>query len=421
MMAKKDRQTVAIIGLGYVGWPLALLAQRKGHQVIGVDIDKKKLARLNAETALLPNSERPKLTKDFSLVKDASVIVICVPTPVHKNYMPNLGPVEEASKGIAPYLKQGTLVILESTVNPGVCEKTMVPILEKVSGKKEGRDFYVAHCPERINPGDPQWNVENIPRVVGATDRTGLKLATDFYTSILTGSVMPMASIQEAEAVKVVENSFRDINIAFVNELALSFSKLGIDVVNVIKGASTKPFAFLAHYPGCGVGGHCIPVDPHYLIEYAKDNGFEHKFLSLARKINNYMPRFAVEQVIALLKSKRIKPKQATVAVLGISYKSDIEDYRESPAFEIIHELKKAKVNIRVYDPYVREQSTVKNLDEAVQGADAVIIATAHKEFITLTPEYFLRRGVSIVVDGRNCLPKEEFIKAGIVYKGIGR
>jgi UDP-N-acetyl-D-glucosamine dehydrogenase len=291
----RNKKSVAVVGLGYVGLPLALLAARKGYTTYGIDIDQNKIDKLAKRIPPYKDADVQRelkkstmiATRDISKVQEVSTVVICVPTPVFSNHMPNLEPVQKACEGIAPYLHKDQLVILESTVNPGVCESIVIPILEEISGLKAGEDFYVAHCPERINPGDKKWNVENIPRVVGSLEEKGLKLAKDFYESILVSKVKKMKSLKEAEAVKIVENSFRDINIAFVNELARSFAKLGIDVVNVIDGASTKPFAFMAHYPGCGVGGHCIPVDPYYLIQYAKQNGFQHKFLELARRINN--------------------------------------------------------------------------------------------------------------------------------------
>jgi UDP-N-acetyl-D-glucosamine dehydrogenase len=206
-----------------------------------------------------------------------------------------------------------------------------------------------------------------------------------------------------------------------VNELAMSFSKLGIDVVNVIKGAATKPFAFMAHYPSCGVGGHCIPVDPYYLIEYAEKNGFHHEFLSLARKINNHMPEFTVGQLVSGLNEKEKAPKGLFVAVLGLAYKANIEDCRESPSFEIIKHLAQIGVHVKTFDPHVPDKSSSLSLDDALDGSYAVIIATAHKEFKELEPEYFLKKGVQVIVDGNNCLDKDKFEKAGIVYRGIGR
>jgi len=428
-MENQSNKTVSIVGLGYVGLPLALLADNNGYKVIGIDTDAKKVEFINKKVSPFVDEDISKqikdssitATSDFSAIKNSSVIVICVPTPVYEDHMPNLEPVENACKSIAPHLQKGQLIILESTVNPGVSEEIVLPILEKESGLKGGVDFFLAHCPERINPGDKKWNVENIPRVVGSLEEKGLQMALDFYRSIISGEIKPMGSLKEAEAVKIVENSFRDVNIAFVNELAMSFSRLGIDVVKVIEGAATKPFAFMAHYPGCGVGGHCIPVDPYYLIDYAKKNGFSHDFLKLARRINNNMPEFTAEQTKQRLAEKEITINGARVAVLGLAYKSEIGDCRESPSFEIIKHLEKLGANVVSFDPFVLDKSTAKTLDEAVNGAEAVVIATAHNVFKELTPEYFLQNGVKVIIDGRNCLPKEKFIEAGIVYKGIGR
>ncbi len=422
-------KNIAVVGLGYVGLPLAILARERGFTVSGIDIDARR-------REMIRTGDVPDLTEhftdelksnvfntsgDFSSVKDADIIIICVPTPVDHDHNPDLTPVIGACEGIAKFMKKGQLIVLESTVNPGTCEEDVIPILEKASGLRAGKDFGLAHCPERINPGDKYWPVQRIPRVIGATTPEALDEASEFYRSILDALVHEMANIREAEAVKVVENSFRDINIAFVNELAMSFTKLNIDVVNVLEGAATKPFGFMLHAPGAGVGGHCIPVDPYYLIRYAEKNGFTHRFLSLARTINEHMPEFTVEMAEESLREKGKKLKGATVAMLGISYKANISDLRESPSFEIEHELQKKGAIVRSFDPYVPERSTVKSLEEALEGADAVIVATSHKEFIAILPEEFIKYGVDIVIDGRNCLPKEAFVAAGISYRGIGR
>jgi len=427
---KKSKKKVVVVGLGYVGLPLALLVDRKGYEAIGIDINEDKVKMLNdrnfpfvAEKEVINHFKNGSLkaTTDFKNLIDASVIIICVPTPVHENNMPNLEPLENACKMIAPNLRKGQLVILESTVNPGVSENIVLPIFEKGSGLKGGKDFYLSHCPERINPGDKKWTVENIPRVAGSLEKTGLRKTLNFYKSIISAEIKPMMSLKEAEAVKIVENTFRDINIAFVNELAMSFSRLGIDVVNVINGAATKPFAFMPHLPGCGVGGHCIPVDPYYLIEYAKNRGFNHDFLSLARRINEEMPEFTAKTVVRALNEKRLAVNGTRVAVLGLSYKPEIDDCRESPAFKIIEYLKEYGAEVVTYDPFVPGSSSASSLQEALKGSPAVVVATAHNEFKKLTPQDFLRNGVSVIVDGRNCLTKEKFVKAGIVYKGIGR
>lgn len=423
-------QRVAVVGLGYVGLPLAILARSKGHKVVGIDISDRR--RELIKTATVPDLEdhyisalkekELKTSPTFEAIKDADVAVICVPTPVDHDHNPDLSPVIGACEGIAQYLKKGQLIILESTVHPGTCEEIVIPILEKKSGLKAGKDFGIAHCPERINPGDKYWSVARIPRVIGAIDKESLRKASAFYRSFLDSLVYEMDSLREAEAVKVVENSFRDINIAFVNELAMSFTKLNIDVMNVLEGAATKPFGFMLHNPGVGVGGHCIPVDPYYLIRYAHQNGFSHKFLELARSINERMPEFTVEVAQKALKEEKDIPlRGATVAVLGISYKANISDLRESPSFELIHALKERGAVVRTFDPHSKEESNVQSIDKALKGADVAIIATAHKEFIAISPETFKKHGVSVVIDGRNCLPKDEFVAAKIAYRGIGR
>jgi UDP-N-acetyl-D-glucosamine dehydrogenase len=439
----------AIIGLGYVGLPLALLAKQKGLDVIGIDVDERKLKLINAGvspftdedvTNALKSATPPlSVTSDTAAMADRDTLVVCVPTPVDATYTPDLGPVIGACTGIAKVLHKGQLVIIESTINPGVCDEIIVPLLEKQSGLTCGKDFYLAHCPERINPGDEKWHVGNIARVVGGYDPKSLQLAVAFYQKVITGSVKPMGSLKEAEAVKVVENSFRDVNIAFVNELAMSFTKLGIDVVNVIDGAATKPFAFMPHYPGAGVGGHCIPVDPYYLIEYAKKNGFDHKFLSIARNINNGMPAFVVERVAEALRTANLTLKGAKVAVLGLSYKPNVGDLRESPSLEIIDELKLSGADVAVHDPYVTkfdgapstfsgevvfgETAAISGNDilQTIAGADAVIVATNHREYSDLLPDDFLAVGVKAVIDGRNCLNKDAFEASEIIYEGVGR
>jgi nucleotide sugar dehydrogenase len=346
--------------------------------------------------------------------------VVCVPTPVRDDHSPDLAPLIGACEHIVPHLAPDSLVVIESTVNPGICDTIVLPILES-SGMKAGVDFELSHCPERVNPGDANWHVENIHRVVGSFTKCGLERTLTFYRSILTGSVRPMHSLKEAEAVKIVENTFRDINIAFVNELALSFDRLGIDTLNVIEAASTKPFAFMPHYPSCGVGGHCIPVDPYYLIAEGKRNGFDHEFLSLARRINNRMPIFTVDLLDRELKGRGSTLSGSRVTVLGLAYKADIDDMRESPSHTIIAELRKREASPVVFDPYVPHASDAQSLEHALAGSQAAIIATAHRSFRELTPQRFLDAGVSIVIDGKNCLPKQTFIDAGIAYRGIGR
>jgi len=426
-MAKR-KQAVCVVGLGYVGLPLAVRCVEKGYKVYGFDLDRKKINLINK--GISPIREKfleenlPKLkftaTSDRKSIKKADIILICVPTPVDEKYYPDLRPVIEASKMVAKNMRKGSLVVLESTVNPGVSEEVVKPIFEKEK-YTIGKDVFIAHCPERINPGDKKWNVTNIPRVVGSFEKIGLKKALDFYKSIVDGEIRPMRSIRAAEAVKIVENSFRDINIAFVNELAKSFDKLDIDVKDVILGASTKPFAFMPHFPSCGVGGHCIPVDPYYLIERAKQSGFDHEFLKIARKINNSMPSYTVELLQDALNEIKLPMKGTAIGILGIAYKANVDDVRESPSLKIIKHVEKHKAIALTYDPHIPGRSTEKSLEEILRKSKAVILVTDHDEFKSISPNTFKKFGVKVVIDGKNCLDKEAIKKSGIIYKGIGR
>jgi UDP-N-acetyl-D-glucosamine dehydrogenase len=428
-MMKYDLKTVAVIGLGYVGLPLAVRAKEKGYDVIGFDTDEKKIALLKQGKSPIKDEFLEKniskyffkATNNPKDIAKADVVLICVPTPVDEMFYPDLTPVISASNLVAKNMKKGALIVLESTVNPGVSEEVVKPIFEK-AGLVVGKDVYLAHCPERINPGDPKWNVSNIPRVVGSFDKTGLDMAYAFYTSIVDGKIRKMKSIREAEAVKIVENSFRDINIAFVNELARSFDVLGIDVKDVILGAATKPFAFMPHFPSCGVGGHCIPVDPYYLIERAKQSGFDHEFLKIAREINNSMPSYTVELLQDALNAVKLPLNGTAVGVLGLAYKANIDDMRESPAFKIIKHLEKHRAKVETYDPYVKNKSTIKSLDSILKKSQVLILVTDHKEFKeALTPALLKKHNIKVIVDGKNCLDKQIFLKSGIIYKGIGR
>jgi len=424
-----NKSKIVVVGIGYVGLPLAILAKKRGYDVVGVDINENRINDINNKICPLADEKISialqgfpiKATTDFSYVEDASTIIICVPTPVKSDHKPDLKPVISAFEEIGTYLKKGQLIILESTVNPGTIREVIIPILENKSKLSANKDFYIAHCPERINPGSKIWDVENIPRVIGSLNSVGLEKALRFYSSILKGEVKAMNSIEEAEAVKILENCFRDVNLALVNEFAMSFEKLGIDILHVIDGASTKPFSFLAHYPGCGVGGHCVPVDPYYMIDYARSKGFDHKLLSLAREINNNMPEYTVDLAVKALENNGINIAEANVALLGIAYKKNISDDRESPSLEVLKILKEKGINVRTYDPYVLQKSSSTSLDEVLQGADAVILATDHDEFMSLSPQKLLEYGVSILIDGRNSLNKDVFTKSGIYYQGIGR
>ncbi len=424
----KQKETVCVVGLGYVGLPLAVRVKEKGYDVIGLELDKKKIELINKKQSPIEDEylyeNLPKhpvrATDNAREIKKADIVLICVPTPIDKYYKPDLTPVRKSCEMVAQNLKKGALVVLESTVNPGVSEEIVRPIFESFK-HKIGSDVFIAHCPERINPGDPKWNVTNIPRVVGAFTKKGLKKAVDFYEDIIDGKIRPMKHIREAEACKVVENSFRDVNIAFVNELAKSFDALDIDIKDVIDGASTKPFAFMPHYPACGIGGHCIPVDPYYLIERAKQAGFDHKFLRTSRAINNSMPDYTVELLQDKLNEVKMPLNGTNVGVLGIAYKPNVDDDRESPYYDIIKILKKHGAKIHSFDPHIKEKSSVKTLATLLKKSDAIILVTNHKEFSELNGKLLKSNKVKVIIDGKNALDKKNMEKNGIVYKGIGR
>ena len=421
-------KTVCVVGLGYVGLPLLCLSIEKGYKAYGFDIDKKKIELINKGISPIKDKfleEKLKklkgidTTTDSTVLKKSDIIIICVPTPIDSQYNPNLKPLQSAAETVSKELKKNDLVVIESTVFPGTTEEIVKPILEK-SGLKAGKDFYLAYCPERVDPGNKKWTVENLPRVVGALSSEGLKQAAEFYRSITSSEVLELNSVKAAEATKIMENTFRDINIAFVNEMAKSFDMMGIDITEVIKGASTKPFAFMPHWPGCGVGGHCIKVDPYYLISRAKENGFTHQFLNLAREINNSMPHYTVGKIVDGLNEAGKSVRNTRITVLGVAYKGGVDDMRESPSFEIIDELKKLGADLKIFDPYIPSKSTVDNLDEALD-AECIVIATDHPEFKEIRPNQIKEKGIKVVVDGKNCLDKKGIVSLGIIYKGIGR
>lgn len=419
---------IAVIGLGYVGLPLALLADRKGYEVTGIDVDKSRVKSLEDKTLQTDdariNAQLKKtsieFTSDFKPVNKAEAAIICVPTPVDDNRLPDITILKSAVENTARNIKPGALIVVESTINPGICNEIVIPLVEETSGLKVGQDIFVAHCPERINPGDEKWSVDNINRVLGADSEKGLGIAYDLYSNLIDAKVKKMSNLQEAEAVKIVENTFRDVNIAFVNELAMSFNKFGIDINKVIEGAATKPFAFMAHYPGIGVGGHCIPVDPYYLIEHARNNGFDHKFLSLARSINESMPVYSVDLLEqALIEKAKKTLSGANVIVLGVSYKANVGDDRESPAYTVIETLKQRGANVSIYDPHIPEHSTCKNTAEALSGKDAAVLVTGHDEFCNLDENI---ENLSVFLDGRNFLKSsaDRIRSKGAHYIGIG-
>jgi nucleotide sugar dehydrogenase len=423
-------QKVSIIGLGYVGLPLALAIKRsKKFDLVSFDINQEKVDKINKGICPITDEvarndlEELELeaTTDPTQTQDSDFFLICVPTPVLDDYTPDYKPIKSASKTVSKYMKKGSTVILESTVNPGASEEVMLPVLEKGSGLKAGKEFNVGMCPERINPGDPEWNVYNIARNVGSLVSSKTEELVDFYKSFLDAEVNAVSSLKVAEATKIVENTFRDINIAYVNELAKSFDAMGIDLVETLQGASNKPFAFLPHWPGRGVGGHCIAVDPYYLIKRAAKSGFNHQFLKIARDINNSMPKYAISRLQDGLNSVQKPIKGTEIALLGLSYKENIADLRESPCLIIKEKLEKMGAVLHVFDPFTPKLNTVQSLQEALSNAEAVFLCTAHDEFAGLEDKLVEYKDIEVVVDGMNKLDKEKMNKLGLVYRGIGK
>jgi nucleotide sugar dehydrogenase len=418
--------TVAVVGLGYVGLPLAVLARAKGWRVIGYDIDQAKVEQISRQESPLADEALQRAlaahpieaTTDPAAVAAAQVIIVAVPTPVTGQNEPDLRPLTSAIESIIPYLRDGHTVVVESTINPGVMDEVVKPLIDQQTSAA----IHLAHCPERINPADPKWTVRNIPRVLGAYTQEGVARAREFYESVIEAPIKIMGSPTEAEAVKILENTFRDVNIAFINEMSKSFDALGIDITNVIAGAATKPFAFMPHYPGNGVGGHCISVDPYYMIERGRQAGFDHEFLKLARRINESMPAYTVALLTQALAEKKLSLSGARIALLGVAYKKNVDDTRNSPALKTLELLKEAGAEVEVFDPFVPHLSTVTSTAEALQKSQVALLACDHPSLVSdLTPAALAAAGIQIVIDGRNVLDADSIAARGITYRGIGR
>ncbi len=393
---------VAVIGLGYVGLPLAVAFARAGFPVTGVDVDERKVAALNAGRSYIGDasdedlrpyvaSGRLRATTDYDALRDADAIFICVPTPYDAQRAPDLSYIRAAAEGIRLRLRPGQLVVLQSTTYPGTTEEIVQPILE-ASGLKAGVDFYLAFSPERINPGDKYWSASNTPKVVGGVNPASTHLACELLGQ-MGAPVHPVSSPRAAEMTKLLENIFRSVNIALVNELALLAERMGIDFWEVIEAAKTKPFGFMPFYPGAGVGGHCIPVDPYYLSWKAREYDFYTKFIELAAEVNQAMPYHAVDLVAETLSQDGLPVRGARVLVLGVAFKPDIDDPRNSPAERVIELLLARGAEVRYHDPYIprftvggdvfyRPNCTLESVpltDEELASADCVVIVTGHR------------------------------------------
>ena len=394
---------VCVVGLGYVGLPLADLCFKKGYDVYGLEVAGHKVS------AIRESHPHIKLNEANSL--SADVVLICVPTPVDENNYPDMHYIKDAVNKIVTELGSNKpLIVLESTVNPFVSRKIMLPIFEE-KGFVVGRDFYLAHCPERIDPGNLQWPLEKVPRVVGTITKEGLDVASEFYRNILEAEVYPMESIEAAEMVKIYENSFRAVNIAFANEMAIVMQNLNLDVKEVIDAVKTKPYGLDICKPGPGVGGHCIPVDPFYLISESQKRGHNPKFLRHAMEVNHYMPQYTVNLLVQALNEIGKSLRGSRIGCLGVAYKKDVNDLRGSPALDVLEKIKGMGAELLVHDPYVPEYNNASA--EEVMACDAVMLLTNHTRFNSLDFS-----SVPVVIDSRNVLDKK---KLRGVYKGIGR
>jgi UDP-N-acetyl-D-glucosamine dehydrogenase len=407
---------VGVLGLGYVGLPLLVEFARGGYDATGFDIDAAKVAAINrgesyildvpaADIQALVRAGRLRATTDFSKLGEVDTIDICVPTPLRKTKDPDLSYVVAAVEEIARHLRRGQLVILESTTYPGTTDEVVRPILER-GGLKAGVDFYLAFSPERVDPSNKEWTTANIPKVVGGIDAVSTAVAAALYEG-MAGQVVPVSSARVAEMVKLLENTFRAVNIGLVNELALMCHNLGIDVWEVIDAAKTKPFGFMPFYPGPGLGGHCIPIDPFYLSWKARMYGFESRFIELAGHVNAGMPRFVVERVIDALNSVAKPVRGSRIHLFGMAYKPDVGDSRESPAIDIARLLIQRGATVSYTDPYVPhieegdlDLASVPEQDALARGFDCALIVTNHKVF-----DYpRLAARAPLIVDTRNAL-----------------
>jgi len=420
------RARVGVIGLGYVGLPLLVEFARKGFEATGFEVDSAKAAEINAGRSHIgdvPSSivkelaeqKRLRATTDFENLRSCDAIIICVPTPLRKTKEPDVSYILAAAEEIKKSLRRGQLIVLESTTYPGTTDEVLLPMFEE-TGLKLDSDFLLAFSPERVDPGNPQFQTHNIPKVVGGSTDASTEVAAHLYSQIVE-NVFPVSSARVAEAAKLLENTFRAVNIGMANEMARLCYALGIDTWEVIRAAATKPFGFMPFYPGPGIGGHCIPLDPHYLSWKARQHGFDSRFIGLAEEVNSRMPEHVVQLIADGLNDAEKPLKGSRLLLLGVAYKKDISDVRESPALSIIDLLRAKGARVSYHDPYVSEVSftdahtqgssdplqSIELTDDALRAADCVVIVTDHskinyKRVTELAP---------LVVDTRNALNGE--------------
>lgn len=415
-----NRKIIAgVVGLGYVGLPLSVEKAKAGFKTIGFDVQKEKVDKVNAGRNYIgdvPDAElyevvhegRLSATTDFSLIREVDFVVICVPTPLDAHQQPDISYIKSSAETIAKYLTPGTMVVLESTTYPGTTEELIMPILEKGSGLKCGEDFYLGFSPERVDPGNLIYKTKNTTKVVGAIGEDAKEVIGAMYAAVLGDKVHIVSSPAVAEMTKILENTYRNINIGLINEFAILANYMGIDIWEVIEAAKTKPFGFTPFYPGPGLGGHCIPLDPYYLSWKAREYGFHTLMIESSMMINDRMPKYAVERCGCILNKLRKSLSGSRILVLGIAYKQDIDDYRESPALRVIEELEKVDAIVSFYDPYISEyeykgilhwgeQSLTADL---IESFDLVVVTAAHSNI-----DYsFVQQHAKVIFDTKNAM-----------------
>ncbi len=392
---------VGVVGLGYVGLPLAVEKAKAGYKTIGFDVQPNKVEMVNqginyigdvvdSELKELVEKGMLSATCDFSFVKDVDFIAIAVPTPLDEYQQPDISYVRDSTKAVAQYLRKGSMVVLESTTYPGTTEELMLPLLEEGSGLKCGGDFYLAFSPERVDPGNLIYQTKNTPKVVGGVGKDATEVIAAMYRNVLQGEIFEASSPKIAEMEKILENTYRNVNIGLINELAILCNKMNINIWEVIEAAKTKPFGYTPFYPGPGLGGHCIPLDPYYLSWKAREYGFHTSMIESSMMVNDRMPEYTVERAGKILNRFKKALNGAKVLILGVAYKGDIDDYRESPALRVIEQFKKVGSEVNFYDPFVSEYREkghiMKGLPEltakTIQNADIVVITTNHTQGI---------------------------------------
>lgn len=416
----RNRQiTVGVVGLGYVGLPLAVEKAKAGFKTIGFDVQKEKVDMvnlghnyigdvINEDLKAIVDAGMLSATTDFSFVKDVDFIAICVPTPLDEHQQPDISYVRDSAISIAKYLKKDTMVVLESTTYPGTTEELLKPILEEGSGLKCGEDFYLGFSPERVDPGNLIYKTKNTPKVVGGVGQEATEIIAEMYRQVLESDIHEVSSPAVAEMEKILENTYRNINIALVNELTMLCHKIGISMWEVVDAAKTKPYGFQAFYPGPGLGGHCIPLDPYYLAWKAREYGFHTSMIEASGMINDRMPEYCVDRCGAVLNRFKKAIHGSKVLVLGVAYKQDIDDYRESPALKVIEIFEQRGAEITYYDPWIAEYKykniiktgLAKLTKEILQDVDIVVITTAH----TNVDYSFVQQNAKVIFDTKNAM-----------------